>query len=158
MPQNPKALRSCTGFTLMEITFAILILAGSLVVLLGLQSSIVDRMIRDNQRQQAMMIARNVLAVLEANETQPVVQDVSGTLQEILESEGATDTEDQDLYQDLQSYVVRLAVSEWSPAVEGLALALDTSKFMLRVQVDVSWGDLPQEKIEVVYFVPAETE
>ena len=59
--------RRSSGFTLIEVVFAVLILAGSLVVLLGLQTSSLQLTGRGKMTQQAMLYARRILAPIETS-------------------------------------------------------------------------------------------
>ena len=64
--KNKRANRS-SGFTLVEIMIAIVILASSITVILGLQSAIMKRAIDDKSRLTAMLFARRILASLESS-------------------------------------------------------------------------------------------
>lgn len=59
------------GFTLIEITLAILVLAGSFTVILGLLASATQRAVRDKNSQSAMLLARRILAAIETNKDAP---------------------------------------------------------------------------------------
>lgn len=138
------------GFTLMEIMIAIVILAFGLTTLLGLQSASVERTLRDRNKQQAMLMARSILALVETT-TEPLdVMKENGTVREVLaklqESSGVgfeTDDEALDRFQ------AELEVDFWSiPNLDDDALK--------RVLVRVFWSDDPRDELEVIYFVPGE--
>lgn len=147
----------CGGFTLVEITFAILILAGSLIVLIGLQTSVLQRTTRDVETQQAVMFARQILSAVESlgmSET-PIpldIQDRQGTIAEILETLIEPDPEDRRrLEEDSAWYRARLLVEPWGiPRVDEEA--------MKRVQVTIfrldEHSDALRELLSVQYYIP----
>ena len=148
---------SC-GFTLLEITFALLILASSLIVLIGLQSSVTGRAVRDSNRLQAMMLSRMILAAIESSDTGIPVQDYEGTVAEVLDTNLALDPMDKENLDELEAFRARLLVEEWEPTADlvqqfGLQFA-STGPVMKRVTLQVSWSDLPEDVFEVIYFVP----
>lgn len=141
--------RTDRGFTLIEIAFAILLLAGSLVVILGLQSSSIQRTIRDRNSQQAMLVAREIFAAIEtAKESVPIGQD-EGPVEEILRQFTPFKKMDHSML-DTGTYLrARLNVQYWElPKLDPQAVK--------RIELTVSWGEARSESISVVYFVPEE--
>jgi len=139
------------GFTLMEITFAILILAGSLVILLGLQSSVIHRTIQDSQKLRAIMCSRQILSAIEAR-TEPLeIQDTTSSVKRILESLIRPDPSDEEDLEKLDDFSVRLLV-------EYLELPKTGPDSIKRIQLTLSWGDTPAESLEVVFFTPTTEE
>lgn len=149
-PGRPPARHSVdSGFTLIEITFAILLLAGSLVVLLGLQSAVISRTTQDIQNQRAMMLARYLLAVIENEEIPIDDQDTTGSIQEILGQFTDIDPDDKQIFEESSDLLVRLVVNNWGiPSVDEEA--------MKRFEVVVSWGDTRNERLQVIFFKPSD--
>lgn len=136
------------AFTLIEIAFAILIFAGAFVILLGLHASAMQRAYLDERRQEAMLLARQVLAALEARSEplQPtesrgpvreIISEASGVAGDLLES----DPDPGNRYEA----VLR---------VENLGIPDVDDEAMRRVQVTVSWGESALENVTVFYFIP----
>lgn len=132
-----------SGFTLIEITLAIFLLAVSLVTILGLQSSVVQRSINDSNELQAMLIARRILASIESGETPATVQDRTARASTFLHS----DDEQHDDKID-ESLEVQLKIEEWT--IEAFPQAL-----VNRVLVRVFWGEDPSQSLSIYYFIPA---
>ena len=74
-----------SGFTLMEVTIAVLILSTALVTLLGLQSSILARALKDEEKQQAMLIARTILSAIEIHSDEIDAQDSTSSVDDLLQ-------------------------------------------------------------------------
>lgn len=146
---------SRSGFTLIEVAFAIFILSSSLVVLLGLQSSVVQRELRDRHRIDAMLIARSILAATEIIQDPGSERSIEGTPERVLGSLITAPPEERGERESRETYgveyYVRYQVSPWEfPNLE--------PNTVRRVLVEVSWGDLPTDSLVVSYFVPFKEE
>jgi len=85
-PPNGRHLPGeSAGFTLIEITFAIVVLAGSLMVLLGLQSAATRATFYAGKKQEAMLAARALMSAIELGETELEPQDTKAPLHNLLE-------------------------------------------------------------------------
>ena len=141
--------RSQSGFTLIEITFAILILAGSLIILLGLQSSIIQRTVRDQDKLQAMLIARRIMAGIETTALPVDNQDQEEPVSDLIDYIEEGQEQSQLSRENLQRFYARLTVNDWGlPRVE--------EQVLQRVELTVSWSDLPEDSVHLVYFIPAD--
>ena len=140
---------------------AIVILSLSLVTLLGMQASVIQQELRDQNRQHAMLAARWILSSLEANLESFEIGDQKGTVREILSKieESPRELEESNAL----NFLAYLAVSEWeiSPQTFGIALPpsaagspavpADRAK---RVLLTVSWGQDSSDVIQVLYIIP----
>ena len=137
------------GFTILEITFAILILAGSLTVLLGLQTSSVQRTMRDRNKQQAMLMARQILAAVESSREPPEIGSTSGSAREVLEK-ALGDRDSKTIEESsADSYSAELAVEKWQiPTVE--------ADVIRRLRLTLSWSENPLDSLSVYYFFAPE--
>jgi type II secretory pathway pseudopilin PulG len=139
------------GFTLIEVTLAILLLSGAMVILLGLQSAVMRRTYIDTQNQRAMMAARQVLSAVEASDLPVDTQETSGSLKEVLSGLIEINAEDEKSLQDFEDLRVHLSVTFWGiPTVNDQA--------MKRVELTVSWSENPQDSLDVTYFIPNDEE
>ncbi len=139
--------RSNGGFTLIEVVFAVLILAGSLVVLLGLQTSSLQLTGRDKMTQQAMLYARRILSPIETSKEGIDIQDEQGSVKELMQKfipgDSSVDTDTT----ISPAFRARLKVEHWGiPKVNEEA--------MKRLTLTISWGESTDERFEVVYFMP----
>jgi type II secretory pathway pseudopilin PulG len=136
------------GLTLIEITFAVLILAGSLVVLLGLQTSSLQRANRDKLSQQAMLKARRLIAPLES--TNQALQNTTyeGTFVEVLKQIAPYDVDSRD-QNSADPFTVRVEVKDW-------ALPEIGDKVMKQVEVVLAWSDSANDRLILRYFIPAD--
>ena len=139
------------GFTIIEVTFAIFLLATALVVLLGLQSSAVQKTLRDRDQMHAMLLARQILAAIESSSEPLEATEQEGTPQDIMQLFAEAPDTDTDEDEIDQRYQARVSIDYWP--IPGLA-----EDAVLRVLLTVYWGELPNEFLEVVYFIPSELE
>lgn len=150
-----RARRHSYGFTLIEVAFAVLILSGTLVTLLGLQSSSIQRAVRDRNKQQAMLIARQIFSSIET-------ASINASDKNSLEIGERTESPDKIANEILQNasnpanpldpenrFLATLKVEYWD--IKGLP-----ENSVKRVSLTVSWSDNPLDKVSVIYFVPSE--
>ncbi|MCB0334497.1 MAG: prepilin-type N-terminal cleavage/methylation domain-containing protein [Bdellovibrionales bacterium] len=138
-----------SGFTLIEVTLAIVILAGSLTILLGLQSAIIDRTVRDNNQKQAVMIARLILAAIESEEASgnPLpLQQTTAPIDDVLQSILSTPFE---LPQTLKLEPFEATLLVAYAGIPGVA-----EEALKRIDLTISWGESNQERLDVVLFIP----
>ena len=149
-----KVPNSQQGFALIEVMIATLILGTSLVTLLSLQSSSVQRTLRDRNEQQAMLIARSMMSAIEIDpgqiEPQDITMEAAAMLEDLLpaKSEG-TDPEFARMLERFQSQLV----------VEEKSLPLPTAEILVlkRVYLRIFWSESPADKLEVIFFVQPDT-
>ncbi len=145
-----KRVRPESGFTLIEIIIALFILATSLVVLLGLQSAILNQSISDRNRVEAMLIARRVLAAIESS-TEPIEnQTLNGTATEIMAKFVEVDSEDQDLKGRADNLSGTLVVEDWAVNENPTALK--------RITLSLAWSGNAIDVVTVYYFIPNDQE
>lgn len=146
---NIRMLRDCRslGFTLLEVALAVLILSASLVIMLGLQSSSMRRSYEDRRRQEAMLLARQVLAALESRKEPLPAFTTTGTVEDILR-EAYDDSNAVDRDPDPQR------LFEATLAVEDFGIPDVDDKALKRVYLNMAWGRGPFDSIEVYYFIP----
>lgn len=139
----------CAGFSLIEVVFAVLILASALVTLLGLQSSSLQLSAHDKFTQRAMLIAREILAPIETSKDPIDIQDVEGTPQEILEKVLVAKLGNEDRLPRDNIFRVHLKVDYWGiPKVNEEA--------MKRITLTVLWSTAPLDSFQIIYFMPNE--
>jgi len=137
------------GFTLIEITIAVFILAVSLVTLIGLQSSILQRSISDRNEIEAMLVARRILAAIESNEEPVPPQELAGSAAEVLRN-FVTGSEEEEYSAAFQSLQAELKVEDWEFGESVTSLR--------RVKLRLSWSENPADSFNVFYFIPNEEE
>lgn len=143
MPSNQR------GFTLIEITIAILLLAGSLVVLMGLQFSTIEQTVRDQNRETALLAGRMIFAQIEAENLPIKNQDISVPLAQLLNDYTLPAEEDAPRLAQLGAYTAHFTVSDQEiPTLRPRA--------MKRLQLIISWSDDPLDAVEMAYFLPNE--
>lgn len=134
---------------MIEVTLALLVLGGSLVVLLGLQSSIVERTLRDSKRQRAMLLSRQILAILETAKAPPTPQKTDGSFQDVLsavtdapQGSGEANPDDAEFQAHLE--------------VQDIALPEIDQSTLRKVTLRISWGPESVDQITAVYFTPGD--
>ena len=130
----------------MEVLLAVVIMGSALAILLGLQSSLIDQSLRDRYQQDAMLLARRVLAAIETGELEPQVVeerlsavDMLGEFLELGEN-GQSEPE------SLGDFEIFLSIQPF-----GLPQMEDAMK---QIVVRVYHRSMEQEILEVVYYIP----
>lgn len=134
------------AFTLIEVTIAILVLASALAVLLGLQSSLLGLSIGDRQRQDATLLARRILSIIEAAPQHSPGEQSGDGLKMLGEYVSLDDIQASEM-ERLRSFQVQIDTT--TMGIPGLA-----EDALYRIVLSVSWGPAPQDRIEVLYFDP----
>jgi len=143
---------SQAGFSFIEIVIALALFAAATSLIVGLQTSAVNRTLRDRNAQHAMLAARRIMASVEAagqnleiadQDSQPVAE-VLRTLG-VPEQQAPEDAPDPD-----GNLTASLKVEDWELPFEHI-----TNPAMKRVTLRIAWGDGPQESFLITYLVPA---
>lgn len=142
-----KYLKNRKGFTLIEVTLAIVILASALVVILGLQSSATERALRDGNMQKAMLISREILAAIEANQKDINIQTLENrTIEEIFR---VVFPQANDLPANVEYDNFRCDL-----LIEYSGIPNLNDEAMIKILLRVKWSDEPRDSMEVVYYIP----
>jgi prepilin-type N-terminal cleavage/methylation domain-containing protein len=144
-PRWPLSHRN--GFTLIEVVFALVVLGGSLVVLLGLQSSLITRTLRDETQERAILLTRELLAPLEAEVSSADDIEVNGKFREVYDKVVKEPGSALDLTPLDESFEVSYQVAPWK--VKGI-----DEESMKKVTVVVAWGPNLDERTTTNFFVP----
>lgn len=146
------------GFTLMEVTIAVVILSSALVTLLGLQSSILKRALRDEEKQQAMLVARTILSAIEVRNKDIEVQDGVSTVQQLL-GKLQLDISDKENDKSIQKFefMARLKVENVGLKNIGDNLLKSVSLSIYSKQAPEVNGFV-QDSFDVTYLIPQEDE
>ena len=142
------------GFTVIEVIIAVLILSSALMVLLGLQGATLQRAFTQQRQQQAMLIARSILASIESNPDTFPEQDIIKSAYEMLRDLKileAGDTEERDRLADFETRLtIQSVILPFPPTLENPIN-------MKRVILDVYWGDKERmdesERLQVFFLV-----
>ena len=142
------------GFTLIEVTIAVLILSAALVTLLGLQYSLVQREYRDQQMQRAMLSARRLLARMEIDEIPPELGTKQTSLKDLLELYAPEEINNLNKSAGLEEVPNMDAelISE-DITLPGSETLNNIRRNILRIR----WGNSELDIFEVVYFAPNDT-
>lgn len=147
------------AFTLMEVVIAVVILASALVTLLGLQSSIITRTLRDEEKQQAMLVARGILSAIEVHLDKLEIQDRTVTAEELLKDLAGSEVIDRDKdseeHDDRFNFMAHLKVEPWGiPNVgDNIMKKIHLSVFSESTANESSSGEYA-ESFETLFFVP----
>jgi prepilin-type N-terminal cleavage/methylation domain-containing protein len=151
-PVNLRRRRSQqSGFTLIEITVALSLLAVSASIFIGMQGSTVRRTLRDTNAQAAMLVARRIMASIE------ILKDSEFTIS--TQSESPV----RDLLQQLNitgmgERAESAAIDQMTASVVvdelELVLPLDRQEQMKRITLKLTWGPGADESIQIVYQRP----
>ncbi len=133
------------GFTLIEITIAVVMLSIALITFLGMQASAVKRELRDKNVRQAMLFSRRILASIEKQEDPLENKNQTQNALQMLKQYGV-DADEQD-QKNLEFLEATLTIENWGiPAVKDDAFK--------KVTLTSSWSPDVADYFEIVYFVP----
>lgn len=138
------------GFTLAEVTIAILVLSSAVIVMISLQSASVDSAFRDERRQKALLAARAIFAALEIQEDPPDDVDIQAPLVDLLRQreplDGLTDWNER---AELKPFQAHLEIKNWPLPLKDIR-----NDAVKRVRLRVYWSNSPADAIELTYFIP----
>jgi competence protein ComGC len=141
-----KKIKSVRAFTLLEIAFALMLLSGALVVIVGLQSSAISRTVSDRNIQKAALIARSIMSAIEIDPTLVQEQDETESADKVLARLIRTRDTTKEEREEQSSYMVQLRVEP----IE-IVLPPTTILELKRFDVTVFSADKPENSFNVVF-------
>jgi len=153
--REPVAARhrrlSQSGFTLIEITVALSLLAVSASIFIGMQGSAVRRTLRDTNAQAAMLVARRVMASIEILKDSEfmLATNSESPVRDLLQQLNITGIGDKAESAAIDQMTASVAVDELE-----LVLPLDRQEQMKRITLRLTWGPGADESIQLVYQRP----
>jgi prepilin-type N-terminal cleavage/methylation domain-containing protein len=155
MDDDPSRLRQSkrtrlieAGFTLIEVSIAVVILAAAVTTLYGLQAANTRSTLHIANENQATLLVRQFFAMMDARSTNlpPIAEQVvEGTVEDIYRGIGVTPPL---LSEDARvRFRAKLVVDQWP-----LAALLKSP--MKRMQVTISWGPTDSDRLLLTYFLP----
>lgn len=142
-----RPLQSEVGLTLMEVIFAVVLFAGSMITLLGLQSSNTSRTREDREKIRAMLAAREILSAVEIQEDPLEPGSREGTVEEIFDglvTKPQRDANDPDPHPGLTA----------SLDIENMPLPDIGETALQKVTVSIYWGPGPFDVFRTTFFTP----
>ncbi len=139
------------GFTFIEVIIAVMLLAAAMSVLIGLESSAVQRLIYDRNTQQAMLAARRIMSMIEIHEDDlSFANQLQGPVLTVLNQLGAPNTGNEQERIALESLNASVMIEPWTPPGNNIE-----ENSMNRVTLSIAWGPTPDEAFTILYFIPA---
>ncbi len=139
---------TASGFTLVEVLLAIVVLAAGVTTIYGLQAANARATLQISNENQAVLLARQFFAALDARpESSPPVgeQTVDGTFEDIYQGIGMKAPP---LSEDaLARYRVTMLVDQWT--VGDLL-----KRPMRRMLLTIRWGGTARDQMALTYFFP----
>lgn len=133
-------MKASCGFTLLEIMIAVLILSVSMIVLLGLQASVLSQERRDSERQQAISVAKQILAAIELHPERLKSGSESASKLLAFLSPNSPALRESNLYSELE--------------VELISLPEFPDKDLEKINLTISWGNSELDQVSFVYVRP----
>lgn len=140
--------RTSSGFTLIEVTVSIVILATSLTILLGLQASSVQRAVYDRDAQQAMLIAREILSAIDIHKNPETIGDAFGSPEEVLRDVLESSAVPEDGLDPEGKFEVDLKLEDVELPIPNLG-----TDRLRRATLAVRWVGGPEEGLVIDYFL-----
>jgi prepilin-type N-terminal cleavage/methylation domain-containing protein len=137
------------GFTLIEIIIAVMILAVSLITLLGMQSAATQTAIKTRNKQEAMLAARSILAGIEYAGNTIKNRSINGSASDIAK-----------LFLNDEAVAPIIAQEKRIPLTANLVIeywpmADLPSNAVQRITLTVGWGSAPDDNLMTYYFIAA---
>jgi prepilin-type N-terminal cleavage/methylation domain-containing protein len=146
-----QRMKSEQGFTFLEVIVALALLAVSASILIGMEAAAVRRTIRDQNAQQATLVARRIMASIEAIDDKDfnLASSEGRPVEELLQELGV-DATTQPLERGAQASPPPLTASL---LVEDQPIPLPNTVVdpMKRVTLKVSWGPGRDDFITIFY-------
>jgi prepilin-type N-terminal cleavage/methylation domain-containing protein len=137
-----------SGFTLLEIMIAVVILALAITTITGLQSASLSGTRQASNRLRALLIARQLFAAYESIDLSKLqVLSYQGTPSQVLSKLIAVDTPPEGVSEYDALYGVTLELAPWE--ISDLPPGS-----VWRLVVQVNWSENPRDALEAAYFVP----
>jgi hypothetical protein len=114
-------------------------------VLLGLQSSIIERTLRDAKKQRAMLLARQILSAIEAQREPLPAQKTDGSFREVLEAVSSSVAASKERDSEESDYLAHLEVENIN--IPGVA-----ENALRKITLTMSWGPHSVDQLTAVYF------
>ena len=130
----------------MEVLLAVIVMGSALAILLGLQGSLIDQTLRDRYQQDAMLLARRILAAVETGEIDPQVVEETVNAEELLSDFLELDDNRDNQPTNLKEYEVFLSI-----APVGLP---EIDEAMKQIVLRVYHRSIQRHVLEVTYFIP----
>lgn len=149
--QGEEVVARERGFTFIEVIIAVMLLAAAMSVLIGLESSAVQRLIYDRNTQQAMLAARRIMSMIEIHEDDlSFANQLQGPVLTVLNQLGAPNTGNEQERIALESLNASVMIEPWTPPGNNIE-----ENSMNRVTLSIAWGPTPDEAFTILYFIPA---
>lgn len=135
------------GLTLIEVIFAIILFAGAMITLLGLQSSNLARTREDRNKVRAMLAAREILSAIEIQEEPLETGTKDGTVDEVFEgllAKPPLADGQKDPHEGLTAQL----------EIENIALPEIGETALQKITVTIFWGNGPFDLFKTSYFTP----
>lgn len=139
-----------SGFSFIELVIALALFAVATSVIVGLESSSIDRTLRDRNAQQAMLVTRRIMASIEAAGSKLELADQQDQpVLEILRALGVPDADDRSENPAVANFRVSLTLVDWELPFENVQ-----NPAMRKASLIVAWGPGRGERFEVDYLFP----
>lgn len=150
--EGEKVVKQERGFTFVEVIIAVMLLAVATSVLIGLESSAVQRLIRDRNTQQAMLAARRIMSMIEIQQDNlTLANQIQGPVATVLSQIGAPTITDEAERLALEPLNASVTIEPWTPPGNNIE-----ENAMNRITLSIAWGPTPDEAFMIVYFIPGE--
>ncbi len=138
------------GFSFIELVVALALFAVAASVIVGLESSAINRTLRDKNAQQAMLAARRIMASIEAAGPALDLPDQEGVpVSEILTSLGVPESASDDEKSALSNFRASLRLQDWDLPFENVQ-----NPAMRKVALVIAWGDGVGDSFKIDYLFP----
>ncbi len=137
-----------SGFTLVELAIAVVILGAALTILVGLQTRIVDGYIHEKKVTYASLYAQYILALIEVESGKGDIQTKQGDLEAELKELGYFDDslDGDDIFIKGWTFEQQVTDVDIPPLEDALQ----------RVDLVISWGNGSGDQFNLVYFIKKE--
>jgi prepilin-type N-terminal cleavage/methylation domain-containing protein len=150
-PVSRLRSRQQRGFTFIEVTVALALLAVASSILIGMQGAAVRRTIRDANAQAAMLVARRIMASIELLKDSEFMLSTqsAGPVRDLLQQLNISGIGERPESSAIDQMTSSVTVDELE-----LLLPQEKQEKMKRIVVRLAWGPGADESMQIVYQRP----
>lgn len=136
------------GFTLLEVLISVVILALAFATVSSLQSATITATLRMGNKQQAILVTRQLISAVEEDLNRVTIQQLEGPPSEVYRT--IFDGQKMSIQQELdQLFHVKYAAEQWGvPNIPPEAL--------IKITITISWGQAEADSLTTTYLIAKE--
>lgn len=138
--------KGASGFTMIELVVAVVLLGLALTTLISMQSNFAKSYFQEENRTKAALFAQYIMALIEVNEVPADGFSEDGSLEGKLEEVG--------FFNEKHQREDEVNLEGWNYEINTESIpVLEIEDALRKVELIISWGESEREKFPVVYYM-----